>query len=349
MFNESIKVLERKEIVRRAIEFDNPPRLPFFLGSAWNEKLASHFNDFPNDVCDSWEMDRQEAGWFFDNAAPDDWGCQWKTTTTKNMGQVVSHPLEDWNKLDSYKPPDPKNPFYFERINEEISEAGDRYTIITSHFNLIERLEMLRGFKNTLMDLYLEPEKIGKVLDMILEYKVEHILEAGRRFGERVNGIFLSDDWGTQQNTYISQDLFRELFLDRYKELYKAVHDNGWHVIQHSCGNVVDFVPLFKEAGVDVMNMQQPRVYGIKNVGDKFAGKMCFLTTVDIQNTLPKCDHEVVRQEAAELVKQWSRPSGGLIVFNYGDSEAIGTTDDVTNTMFKAFYDLKDYWQRKRS
>ena len=60
--------MERKEIVRRAIEFGNPPRLPFFIGSAWLEKLSSQFDDFPNDVCDSWEMDRQEAGWYFDNA-----------------------------------------------------------------------------------------------------------------------------------------------------------------------------------------------------------------------------------------------------------------------------------------
>jgi len=336
--------MERKEIVRRAIEFGNPPRLPFFIGSAWHEKLSSQFNDFPNDVCDSWEMDRQEAGWYFDNAAPDDWGCEWRSTTTKNMGQVVSHPLEDWNKLDTYKPPNPKNPFYFERIDEGIKDAGDRYTVVTSHFNLFERLEMLHGFSNTLEDFYFEPEKIHKVLDMILEYKIEHIREAGRRFGDRVNGIFLTDDWGTQQNTYTSEELFREFFFDRYKALYKAVHDNGWHVIQHSCGNIVNFVPLFKEAGVDVMNMQQPKAYGIENVGDKFAGEMCFLTTVDIQSTLPKGNHEEVRKEAVELVKHWSRPSGGLIVFNYGDAEAIGATDEITRTMFEAFYGLKDYW-----
>ena len=138
------------------------------------------------------------------------------------MGQVVSHPLENWNQLDNYTPPDPKNPFYFKRIAEELKDAGDRYTIVTSHFNLIERLEMLRGFKNTLTDLYLEPEKIGKVLDMILEYKVEHIREAGRWFGDRVNGIFLTDDWGTQQNTYISEDLFREVFL-QHEIIFKTM------------------------------------------------------------------------------------------------------------------------------
>ena len=33
--------MERREIVRRAIEFETPPRLPFFLGSAWREKLSA--------------------------------------------------------------------------------------------------------------------------------------------------------------------------------------------------------------------------------------------------------------------------------------------------------------------
>ena len=72
--------VERREIVRRAIEFADPPRLPFF-----QHEVA----DVPDDVCDCWEMDRQIAGWFFDNAASDDWGCGWAVTEKKNMGQVI--------------------------------------------------------------------------------------------------------------------------------------------------------------------------------------------------------------------------------------------------------------------
>ncbi|MCC7263167.1 MAG: hypothetical protein IT369_11680, partial [Candidatus Latescibacteria bacterium] len=126
--------MERREIVRRAIEFETPPRLPFFLGGSWSDKLSAVIQDFPNDVCDCWEMDRQEKGWFFDNPAPDDWGCHWKKTEIKNMGQVVGHPLEDWHALSSFRPPDPRNPFYFARIEEGIKDARDRYVVITSHF-----------------------------------------------------------------------------------------------------------------------------------------------------------------------------------------------------------------------
>ncbi len=336
--------MERREIVRRAIEFGTPPRLPFFLGGSWSDRLAAVIKGFPNDVCDCWEMDRQERGWFFDNPEPDDWGCLWAKTELKNMGQVVHHPLEQWSALAGYRPPNPRNPFYFARIDAGIADAEDRYVVLTSHFNLFERLHMLHGFERTLEDFYLEPEKMHRLIDMILQYKLEHLDEAARRFGDRCHGIFLTDDWGTQQNTLISKDLFREFFLDRYRQLFDAIHGHGWHVILHSCGRVNDFVPFFIEAGADVLNMQQPQAYGIEALGAAFAGKVCFLTTVDIQATLPGGDADAVRAEARQLIKHWSTPAGGFIVFNYGDSEGIGTTDRIAEVMFREFYDLRNHW-----
>jgi uroporphyrinogen decarboxylase len=260
------------------------------------------------------------------------------------MGQVVGHPLEDWGRLPSYVPPNPRNPFYFERVADEMKAAADRYVITTCHFNLFERLHMLHGFASTLEDFYLEPKNIHRLLDLILEFKLEHLDEAARRFGDRVHGVFLTDDWGTQANTFVSTDVFREFFFHRYKRLFDSIHSHGWHVFLHSCGKVNRFVPLFIEMGADVLNMQQPRVYGIQELGEAFAGRVCFLTTVDIQATLPAGNAESVRAEARELVENWSTPKGGFIVFNYGDSEAIGTSDAIAEVMFREFYDLRHYW-----
>jgi uroporphyrinogen-III decarboxylase len=206
---------------------------------------------------------------------------------------------------------------------------------------------MLHGFDKTLMDFYLEAEKIHKLLDIILEYKIAHINEAAKRFGDRVQGLFLTDDWGTQNNTFISEKLFKEFFFNRYTQLFNTIHDNGWHVMLHSCGRVNKFVPLFIEVGADVLNMQQPQAYGIQELGRAYAGKTCFLTTVDIQATLPRENPDEVRTEAQELVKYWSTPAGGFIVFNYGDSEGIGVTDSIAEVMFKEFYNLRNYWQNR--
>ena len=329
--------MQSREIVRRAIELDSPPRLPFFQHQA---------ADAPDDVCDVWEMDRAEAGWFFDTAAPDDWGCEWGVTEVKNMGQVVGHPLADWSALASYRPPDPHNPFYFDRLGPLLEEAGDRYVVVTSHFNLIERLHMLRGFAATMEDFYLEPGKIERVLDLVLEFKLELLDELHRRVPGRVHGIFLTDDWGTQQGTFVGPNVFDRFFALRYKKLFDAIHGRGWHVMFHSCGRINAFVPKLIEVGVDVLNMQQPRAHDLVEFGEQFKGKVCFLTTVDIQSTLPKGIEEDVREEARLLVEHWSVPSGGLIVFNYGDPEALAVPAEMTEIMFDEFVRQMDYWQR---
>ncbi len=316
------------ELVKKAIEFDKPERLPFFQHS---------YPKAPDDVCDCWELDRQKAGWFFDTPLHDDWGCIWATTEVKNMGQVIKGPLEDWPKLDSYIPPDPTDPFYFKNVEEEIAQAGDRYVCLTSHFTLLERLHMLHGFKQTMEDFYFEPEKIERVLDMILDFKMAQIDEIHRRFSDRVHGVFLTDDWGTQEGAFISPALFKHFFFERYKTLVSRYHEHGYHFILHSCGRINDLVGSFIDIGVDVMNMQQPRAYGIEEIGKLFAGRICFLSTVDIQSTLPSGDADAVRKEAHELVDSWSTSDGGFIVFNYGDGEGIQVGSEITNIMFEAF------------
>ncbi|MCX8036539.1 MAG: hypothetical protein N3D11_05695 [Candidatus Sumerlaeia bacterium] len=332
--------MHSREIVRRAIEFGSPPRLPF-----WQHATSAA----PDDVWDIWEMDRAQAGWFFDHPGLDDWGCLWERTDAKSMGQVVAHPLADWAAFARYHPPRPRNPFYFDRIEPMLQQAGDRYVVVTAHFNLIERLHMLRGFAETMNDFYAAPKRIERLLDLILEFKIEQLAELNRRFGDRVHGIFLTDDWGTQQGTFISLELFDRHFAARYARLFEAIHRAGWHVFFHSCGKVNAFVPRLIELGVDVLNLQQPRTYGLETFGEQFRGKVCFLTTVDIQTTLPRGIESEVREEARQLVRHWSTPAGGLIVFNYGDPAILHIPEGVAEIMFDAFINATDCWREQDS
>ena len=323
--------MERHEIVRRAITFQKPPRLPFW--QHWNHKMAG----FPDDVCNIWEMDRAEAGWFFDRAAPDDWGCRWSATDLKNIGQVTDNPLASWTALDQYRPPDPLNPFYYDRLEPLIAAAGDRYVALTAHNLLFSRLHKLRGFAATMEDLYAEPERVAKVLDMIVDFKMRQCIELRRRFGDRIHGLFVADDWGTQAGPFIGRNLFDEFFAPRYRTIFDAIHACGWHVILHSCGRINPFVPSFLSLGVDVLNMQQSRNYGLVEFGDQYRGRVCFLATVDIQTTMPRGIEEEIREEARLLWRHWGAADGGLIVFDYGAWEAVGVRPEAPEIMFDEF------------
>ena len=332
--------MNSREIVRRAIQFQRPPRLPFW--QHWCHEVPG----VPDDVCNIWEMDRAESGWFFDNPGMDDWGCGWSTTDQQNIGQVTAHPLADWSALDRYRPPDPRNPFYHERLGPLLDQAGRRYVVLTAHALLFSRLHQLRGFSATMEDFYLEPERVNRVLDMIERFKLEQCDELHRRFGDRIDGIFVADDWGTQSGTFVGQKILDEFFVPRYKTIFDCIHDCGWHVILHSCGRINDFVPTFVDLGVDVLNMQQTRSYGLVEFGEQFRGKVCFAATVDIQSTMPRGIEEEVREEARLLVRHWSTPEGGLIAFDYGDWAAIGVRPETPHVMFDEFAKLRHYWQQ---
>jgi uroporphyrinogen decarboxylase len=330
--------MERREIVRRAVEFQSPPRLPFW--QHWNHKIP----EFPDDVCNIWEMDRAEAGWFFDNPAPDDWGCGWAVTNVKNLGQVKEHPLADWSALERYRPPNPRNPFYYERLGPLIDAADDRYVALTAHNLLFSRLQKLRGFAATMEDFYTNPERIGRVLDMIVDFKVEQCDELRRRFGDKIHGLFVADDWGTQTGPFINLKFFDDFFIPRYRRIFDAIHGCGWHVILHSCGRINAFVPAFIELGVDVLNMQQSLNYGLVEFGRQFRGKVCFLATVDIQTTMPRGIEKEIRSEARLLVQNWSTPQGGFIVFDYGAWDALGVRSEMPWMMFDEFSKQMNYW-----
>ena len=323
--------MDRREIVRRAIEFDRPPRLPFW--QHWNHKMP----EFPDDVCNIWEMDRAEAGWFFDNPVTDDWGCGWSTTQVKNIGQVTTCPLASWSALDGYRPPDPRNPFYYDRLGPLVEAAEDRYVALTAHSLLFSRLHKLRGFAATMEDFYVEPERVHRVLDMIVDFKVRQCEELKRRFGGRIHGLFVADDWGTQAGPFVGKKLFDEFFAPRYRVIFDAIHACGWHVILHSCGRINALVPSFLDLGVDVLNMQQSRSYGLVEFGEQYRGKVCFLATVDIQSTMPRGVEEEVREEARLLLEHWSVPEGGLIAFDYGAWEALGVGPAMPRIMFDEF------------
>jgi len=115
----------------------------------------------------------------------------------------------------------------------------------------------------------------------------------------------------------------------------------------HSCGKINDIIPELIDIGLDVVNIQQPTVLGIEEIGSKFAGKICFSSLCDIQKTLPFKGEKEIREEAELLLKCWGTEKGGFVLSDYGDGAAIGVPIEKKKWMFKAFTEL-DPWKHKR-
>jgi len=75
---------------------------------------------------------------------------------------------------------------------------------------------------------------------------------------------------GTEITTIVSPELWREFFKPRYACIFKAAHEVGWHVWMHTCGKVNGIIEDLIDIGLDVIDLQQPRLLGIEEIGQRF-------------------------------------------------------------------------------
>ncbi len=325
------------EVVRRALEFDGPDRLPVRF-----ESLG---------MCDTHYVGWNQIG-TGDHAQAetvDEWGCGWARSDVANMGQVKGHPLADWSALDSYRWPDPDDPVFYAGMEARFAGAEDRYITTSIFMLLFERMHSLRGFENLMLDLVMERERVEALADRIVATDLAIIKNIGRRFPGQIHGLTFTDDWGTQQALFVSPALWDEFFKPRYKRLFEAIHAQGWHVWMHSCGRVNAILESLLEIGVDSLNLQQPRALGIEAIGAQFRGRVCFESLCDIQATLPHEDAAAIRAEVALLLEHWAAPDGGFILSDYGDGAAIGVPLEKKHIMLEAFLAQDPFLARTRS
>lgn len=320
------------EVVRRAIRFERPDRLPLSF-----DALA--MNDFHRV---SWN--KIGTGDHAYRRTLDEWGCTWQRSEVPNMGQVKGHPLQDWKALDHFRWPDPDDPAFYEGMEERFAGSDNKY-VTTSIFMLIfERMHALHGFQQTLADLYLEPERIEMLADRIVEFDLGIIHNIHRRFPSEIHGFSFTDDWGTEQATFISPDAWDTFFKPRYQRIFDACHEIGWTIHMHSCGKVNGIMESLIEIGLDSINLQQPRALGIREIGQQFRGRICFDSLCDIQATLPFKGPEAIREEAQLLLREWATPAGGFVLSDYGDDVSIGVSLGTKEIMLQAFLDA-DPWK----
>lgn len=323
------------EVVRRAVEFQTPDRLP----TRFNSLGISDVHDVDWNQIGTGDHSRLRT--------LDEWGCAWeRSSTTANMGQVKGHPLEDWRSLDHYRWPDPDNPAFYTGMEERFAGSDGKYVMTSIFMLLFERMHSLHGFENTLTDLILERERVEMLADRIVDFDLAIIANISRRFPGMIHGFNFTDDWGTQQALIIRPDLWRDFFKPRYTRLFAAIHAAGWHVWMHSCGKVNAILGDLIEAGVNVVNLQQPRALDISAVGKQFRGRLCFESLCDIQHTLPFKNPGEIAEEASLLLHEWATPQGGFVLSDYGDGRAIGVPLETKKIMLAAFLQA-DPWKAR--
>jgi uroporphyrinogen decarboxylase len=244
-----------------------------------------------------------KAGSYSHLELEDEWGAIWKET------RVVKHPLGDgWDG--DYAVPNPHGHGRFEKAKELISLHPDQYHLGRVWFTLFERLWIIRGFNNMLLDPYLNHDKFVDLRDRVMAYDIGLIDEW---LSLDIDGIYISDDWGGQTSLLINPEDWRRLYKPCYRQIVERVHRKNVDLWMHSCGCITEIIPDLIEIGVDVLNPIQPRAMDLEYLSKTFAGRICFYGGVDVQGTLPYGTPQEVREEVKRLIRLFYANNGGYI------------------------------------
>ncbi len=313
-----------REIVNRTIRFQGAPRLPF----DFSEKFGSDFywiNISPS------PDDRPKKG-------ADEWGAVWDNIGAMSLGEVKDFPLKDWNDFDKLTIPDVNEPRRWRHLENIREQAGDKF-ILAAGTTLYERVHFLRGLENTWLDIYDHPDKLGSLIDILVEMGISAI----EKFAELgADGYIFPDDWGLQNRLMIAPEKWREIWKPRYARIFQAAHQAGMLTFLHSCGFITDILDDLIEIGLDVIQMDQQENMGLELLGERFGGRITFFCPVDIQNTMVYGSLDDIRGYCRKLVKLLGRLKGGFIPKWYSDPIGAGHRQEAIDVMCEEFLSMND-------
>lgn len=260
----------------------------------------------------------------------DVWGCLWKMDETKDLYyNQYTYPLQSSSSikegLKTYKTPDIK--VHSEIIRNDLDEQKQsisNYGILADRncAGLTETSLRIRGYENWFMDTVIDPPGVEKLLDIVLDYKIQYwellidwIIE--NNLQNRLNVAAECDDLGTQTSTLLEPDFLRKTVISRFRQLWSYIKGRlpGVKIFMHSCGAIRELIPDLIEAGMDIYNPVQFTAanMNLKELKKDFGKDITFWGGgINTQETLKTGRPEQVKDEVKKILDILA-PGGGFV------------------------------------
>jgi len=320
--------MEPRERVLRAIEHEEPDRVPLDDTIEWGHlhpwvKAANYLKVKTYEkLRQKLGIDLRRVGWADleeikppENKSPgtiteNEWGVKSEITADGVHSRIIYHPLQHI-PLNEYEFPSVSIGF-FDKVEKAIKKWREKYFVQgVMYATFFETARSLRGFNTFIIDLYVNPNFVNKLLDRLLKYR----LEIGKRFVELgVDCVQLGDDFGAQTGMLVHPDLWRKYFKPRMKKLIdelKRVDDI--YIWYHSDGNIEPIIPELIAIGVDILNPVQPDCMDPSKIKELYGDKLTLHGTISVQETMQFGSREDVKREVIKRIETCGY-EGGLIM-----------------------------------
>ena len=306
--------ISRRENLMLAMNHQKPVWMPNLYGSS-QEFRSTIARDSPI------ERTQDSTDWF---------GVEYKYSEAQGSNTPQGNLLNDITEWeDKIKWPD-LSQFDWEADGKTIERNPELALFMRMSNGPFERLHMIEGFEQALVDLITEPEAVEAYLERLVDFKIDmfnHI-----RDHVELDYILAADDWGTMRAPFFSTDAFEKTILRPTKRFVKAVQARGTKFIAHCCGVIEQFVPyMVDEIGFDVLEIQS-NLNDVSTILAKYGDRV----TVEFHSAA-----QLVHDP--DMTEERIREYGRAIVDNYGAHAVAGagTIVSVSSSFENIYYALE--------
>jgi hypothetical protein len=168
---------------------------------------------------------------------------------------------------------------------------------------LFEMTHYLANMESALVGFYTDPRAMHELLDYLVDYEIRY----AKQIIEHIHpdALYHHDDWGGQETTFLSPEMFEEFFVPRYKKIYRFYKENDVElVIHHSDSYAATLVPHMIEMGVDIWQGAMTS-NNIPELIKKYGGQISFMAGIDSGVVdIPKWDDEAITAEVERACRE---------------------------------------------
>jgi hypothetical protein len=308
-----------REIVRKAVEFGRPPRVPLQLWFLpWAEEhhpdgLRRIREAYPDDIVSAPNLtssgllsdppERYRVGVF-----KDEWGCLFTNAQSGVIGQVHTPLVADWSDLRNLRTPDAHLDLDRPAI-DGFCRGEDRFVLAGVWLRPFERLQFLRTSEALYLDLAERPPALLELMGRVHAF---YCAQAEAWARTAVDALCIMDDWGAQSSLLVKPSLWRELFLPLYRDYAAIARRAGKYVFFHSDGYIADIIPDLVGIGVHALNAQV-FCMGLDRLAATARGRIAFWGEVDRQRLLAFATPAEVARAVRDVHAKLGAEGGGLI------------------------------------
>jgi uroporphyrinogen decarboxylase len=368
-------MMTSRERVLLTLEHREADRVPIDIGSTANNftkglfnKLTAHFNiksanliPRPDESAPYYNDDLYEAlGGDFRhvflyppstadfNVRPDgttvsEWGIVKREVN--GLMQQSGYPLEDAETVEDIEKhpwPDPDNEARYRGLRERAKylyeETSYAVAARAPWHGIFELSWETRRMENFFIDMATGDEKADRILDIITDIQVRMYTNYLKECGEYVHIVQTADDYGTQNGSILSLEMWRKYIKPRRRRINETIRKYAPNakIFLHCCGSVREFIDDFIEIGVDVLNPIQPYAKDMDsaNLKKRFGSRISFHGGIDEQRAFSKGQAAIDAELKARIHDMG--PGGGYIIGPTSNIQDDTPLEDVLFYLEKA-------------